>query len=87
MSGKKKKPAAQGPVWHMSAEEATLAALPHFNAHACGTGPHGSTKYDRAREKRAWRKELRYEGVRESGRLRCLAEIAHAKSEAAPYQS
>lgn len=47
-----------GPVWHRSAEEATLDKMPKFNGHACGTGAHGDTKYNRCRQKRAWRKEL-----------------------------
>ena len=52
-----------GPVWHMTAEEATLAHMPHFNAHACKTGAHGDVKYNRARQKRAWKSELDREGA------------------------
>ena len=58
-----------GPVWHQTAEEATLAQMPRFNAHACGTGPHGDAKYNRARLKRDWQRELRREGTRNRGFL------------------
>jgi hypothetical protein len=47
-----------GPVWHRTAEEATLDRMPKFNAHACGTGVHGDEKYNRAKQKRSWQKEL-----------------------------
>lgn len=52
-----------GAVWHQSAEEATLAQKPHFNGYACGHGAHGDAKYNRTREKRAWKKQLRQEGA------------------------
>lgn len=55
--------AKSGAVWHQSAEEATLAQKPHFNGYACGHGTHGDTKYNRTREKRAWKKQLRQEGA------------------------
>ena len=53
---RKKRVAKTGPVWHLSAEEATLATKPHYNGYACGYGAHGSTKYNRVKQKRA-RKE------------------------------
>ena len=52
-----------GPVWHQSAEQATLAKKPRYNGFACGHGVHGSTKYCRAKEKRAWQKQLGQEGA------------------------
>lgn len=52
-----------GPVWHMSAEEATLAKKPHYNAHICKTGAHGDAKYNREKAKRAWNRELNREGA------------------------
>lgn len=54
---KKKRVPASGPVWRKSAEEATLDAMPKFNAHQCGTGAHGDAKYNRAKAKRNWMKE------------------------------
>lgn len=56
-----------GPIWQQSAEEATLAKMPHYNAHACGTGPHGNAKYNRARQKRNWQQEMQREGTRNRG--------------------
>ena len=52
-----------GAIGHQSAEEATLAQKPYFNGYACGHGAHGNAKYDRTREKRAWKKQLRQEGA------------------------
>lgn len=52
-----------GVVWHQSAEEATLAQKPHFNGYACGHGAHGDAKYNRTREKRAWKNQLRQKGA------------------------
>ena len=73
MSRKQKRAVAKsGPVWHQSAEEATLARMPKYNAHACGTGAHGDAKYNRARQKRAWQKELNNEGLRNRGGLPLL---------------
>lgn len=45
-------------VWRQSAEEATLARKPYYNAFACGHGVHGDTKYNRAKEKRTWKRDL-----------------------------
>lgn len=74
MSRKQKRAIAKsGPVWHQSAEEATLARMPKYNAHACGTGAHGDAKYNRARQKRAWQKELNNEGLRNRGGLPLFA--------------
>lgn len=50
-------------VWRQSAEEATLAAKPHYNGFACGHGAHGSVKYSRARAKQAWQRRMRQEGA------------------------
>jgi len=66
---KKGRVAKTGPVWHRSAEQATLDRMPKYNAHACGTGPHGDTKYNRARQKRTWQRETINEGARNRGRL------------------
>lgn len=45
-------------VWRQSAEEATLARKPYYNAFACGHGVHGDTKYNRAKEKRTWKRDF-----------------------------
>lgn len=58
LAKRKKRVPKNGAVWHLSAEEATLAKMPKFNGHACGTGIHGDTKYNRSRSKRAWKQEL-----------------------------
>ena len=50
-------------VWHQTAEEATLAHKPRFNGYACGHGAHGDAKYNRAKEKRAWRERGGQEGA------------------------
>ena len=55
--------AKSGPVWHQTAEEAALAKKPRYNGFVCGHGAHGSAKYCRAKEKRAWQKQLRQEGA------------------------
>ena len=70
MSKRKQRIPKSGPVWRKSAEEATLAKMPKYNAHACGTGPHGDAKYNRAKQKEAWRRETRNEDARSRGRLR-----------------
>lgn len=50
-------------VWHLLADEATLAEKPHYNGFACGHGVQGDTKYNRAKMKRTWKNELRREGA------------------------
>ena len=50
-------------VWHQTAEEATLAHKPRFNGYACGHGAHGDAKYNRAKDKRAWRERGGQEGA------------------------
>lgn len=50
-------------VWRQTAEEATLAGKPRYNGYACGHGPHGDAKYNRARAKRAWRRQMGQEGA------------------------
>lgn len=52
-----------GAVWHQSSEEATLAQMPRYNAYGGGYGPHGSAKYDRAKSKRDWRRQIGQEGA------------------------
>lgn len=52
-----------GAVWHRSSEEATLDAKPRYNGFACGHGAHGDAKYNRTREQRAWKRQLRQEGA------------------------
>lgn len=66
---KKKRIPKGGPVWHRTAEQATLDRMPKYNAHACGTGVHGDVKYNRAKEKRNWQQEMNREGARECGLL------------------
>lgn len=63
MPKKKRKVAKTGAVWKQTAEEATLAKMPRYNAFACGHGPHGSTKYDRAKSKRDWKRQIGNEGA------------------------
>lgn len=64
MSAKRKKRAPKsGAIWHMSADEATLAKKPRYNGYACGHGAHGDAKYSRTKSKRAWQKQLKQEGV------------------------
>lgn len=45
-------------VWKQTAKEATLASKPYINAYACGHGVQGDTKYNRTKEKRAWKRDL-----------------------------
>lgn len=57
--GKKGKTVA----WRQSAEEATLAKIPKYNAYGVGHGPHANRKrYDRNRSKRTWRSETENQG-------------------------
>lgn len=58
MSRKAKRVPKRGAVWHLSAEEATLAKKPRYNGFACGHGAHGDTKYNRARANRAWKRDV-----------------------------
>lgn len=60
---KKQKAPKAGPVWRMSAEEATLAGKPRYNGFVCGSGPHGDLKYNRTKAKRNWRRDIRSEGA------------------------
>ena len=69
MSKKKTRASQSGPVWHRSAEEATLDKMPKYNAHICKTGPHGSAKYDRAKAKRDWQREMSQGIARTRGRF------------------
>ena len=72
MSRRKKRKAKvpkTGAVWHLSAEEATMLAKPRYNGFACGHGPHGTAKYDRARSKRAWKQDLQQQRAPKRGSL------------------
>ena len=62
MAKRKRRVPKDGPVWRRTAEQATLDKMPKYNAHACKTGAHGDSKYNRARQKRDWRQEMRSEG-------------------------
>ncbi len=85
MTRKRKKVPKTGAVWRMSAEEATLAKMPRYDAWACGHGPHGSAGYRRAKEKRAWDKQMQQEGVRKGSFLFHPPRLSSApKSDAAP---
>ena len=55
--------AKDGSVWHLSAEEATLAKKPYYNAYMCKTGTHGDCKYNREKEKRDWKRWMNEEGT------------------------
>lgn len=63
MTKRKKTVSKSGSVWHQTVEEATLAKKPYYNGFACGHGVHGDTKYNRAKEKRAWKHRLKQEGA------------------------
>ncbi len=78
MARKRKKIAKTGAVWHQSAEEATLAKMPRYDAWACGHGPHGPAGYARAKEKRAWQKQMRQEGARTGSFLFAPAQAVQA---------
>jgi len=41
--------------------------MPKYNAYACGAGAHGDAKYNRARQKQAWIRELDNEGPANRG--------------------
>ena len=45
-------------VFYMSAEDVTRSRMPKYNGYACGTGAHGSRKYDRNKAKRNFRREM-----------------------------
>lgn len=62
MSKKKRLP-KDNVVWKQTAEEATLAKKPRYNAYACGHGVHGDTKYNRTKAKRSFERQLRQEGA------------------------
>ena len=54
MASKRRKGGGSGTVWRVSSEEATLRMMPRYSGFACGHGPHGDVKYNRAKEKRLW---------------------------------
>ena len=72
---KKTRVPKNGPVWHRTAEQATLDQMPKYNAHACGTGAHGDAKYNRAKQKRAWQREMDQQGARNRERLSFTAQF------------
>lgn len=78
---KKKKLAVpkSGPVWQRSSEQATLDQMPKYNAHVCGTGPHGDAKYNRAKQKRSWQREMARESARNRGRFPFLTREAEGR--------
>ena len=67
MPKKKRSVPKNGPIWHRTAEQATLDAMPKYNAHVCRTGAHGDTKYNRTKQKRAWQRDFDREGARTRG--------------------
>lgn len=67
--GRRSRVSKSGPVWQRSAEQVTLDRMPKFNGYACGTGAHGDAEYNRAKQKNAWRKQLRSEETRTCGSL------------------
>lgn len=75
MPKKKIRAPKSGPVWKRTAEQATLDRMPKFNAHACGTGAHGDAKYNRARQKSIWQREMNQEGTHTRGFLPFLGDI------------
>ena len=56
---KKNKVSKNGPVYHRTAEQATLDKMPKYNGYAIGHGPIGDTRYNRNKEKRSWERELK----------------------------
>ena len=70
---KTKKVPKTGAVWRLSKEEATLANKPRYNTYAYGSGVHGDTRYNRAKQKRSWRKELNNERASYRGPLPFIA--------------
>ena len=63
MGKKRTRVPKSGPVWRQSSVEATLAKMPRYNAHACGTGPQGDMAYNRARSKRGWKNDPDIKGA------------------------
>lgn len=45
-------------VFYMSAEEATLRAMPKYNGYQTGCGAHSDYKYNRTKSKREWKKRI-----------------------------
>lgn len=60
---KKNKTPKSGSVWHLSADEATLASKPLYNGYACGYGAHGHRGYDRRAENKKLHGELHDENL------------------------
>lgn len=56
-ANRKRRVPKTGPVWTVTALEATRLAKPRFNGFACGHGVHGDIKFNRAKTKQAWHRE------------------------------
>ncbi len=67
-----------GAVWRQTSEEATLAKMPRYDAFAGGYGPHGSKKYDRAKVKQDWRRQIGQEGASRGSFPLCAKKFARA---------
>ena len=78
---KRKRVSKSGPIWHKSAEEATLDKMPKFNAHACGTGPHGDLKYNRAKQKRNGQREFDQREARNCGPRPYMRDVSKESKE------
>ena len=75
MAKRKRKAPKKGPVWHLSAEEATMLGKPRYNGYACGHGVHGDVGYNRRAEKRAFKRELAQEKAPYRGLLGVLWQV------------
>ena len=62
MTKKKKKKNVPTPKTNtfivLTSEEATRMTMPKYNTHAIGHGAHGDCKYNRAKERRQFKREL-----------------------------
>lgn len=56
--GKKKRRAAKSGPLVVEAELVWQARKPRYSGYACGYGKHGDSKYNRARAKDAWRRDI-----------------------------
>lgn len=65
-----------GAVWRQTSEEATLAKMPRYDAFAGGYGPHGSKKYDRAKAKQDWQRQVGQEGASRGSFPLCAKKFA-----------
>lgn len=79
MSKKRKLPKGDV-VWKQTSDEATLAKKPHYNGYACGHGAHGDAKYNRTKDKRKWKQQLRQEGASRGSFPLCFTGILRFES-------